>query len=463
MLTLYNSLTKKEEEFHPQTDTVGFYFCGPTVYWTQHIGNMRAFFVMDSIRRVIKFNGYKINHVMNITDVGHMTSDEDEGDDKIELTAKKENKSPEEVANYYWDLCYKDIKKLNIETPEHIVKATSVIDEIIEFIKTLIKNGFAYETQKGVYYDISKFKDYGQLGGMNLNDKLAGARIAVDDFKRNPLDFTLWVKAAENHIMKWQSPWGLGYPGWHIECSAIGRKFLGNNIDIHGGGVEHKTVHHENEIAQNFGVCGTQVVKYWVHLEHLMMDGKKMSKSLKNIESVSSIIEKGYSPLSLRYLYLTAHYSKQQNFTFESLASCETALQKIWNATVENKNGKDLVDESQIKTICKNFENAVNSNLNFPLALSYVWELLKIKNKSKQIYNALLFFDNALGLDLKNAELHLSENKCLIPADITELALKRWQAKDEKNWALADKYRKEIDDKGFTILDKKSGYDILKK
>ena len=221
-LKIFNSLTKQKQVIKPINNTVNYYFCGPTVYWYQHIGNMRAFFVMDSIRRAVKYLGYKINHAMNITDVGHMTSDEDSGEDKMEVAARREHKSPEEIAKYYWDICYQDMKDLNIETPEHICPATAVIDDIINFIQDIIDNGYGYITKNGVYFDTSKYADYGKLGGMNQNEKKFGARIEVDEEKRNPADFVLWVIAKDNHIQKWNSPWGIGYPGWHIECSTIG-------------------------------------------------------------------------------------------------------------------------------------------------------------------------------------------------------------------------------------------------
>ena len=291
-LKIYNSLTKTKQALKPINNTVTYYFCGPTVYWFQHIGNMRAFFVMDSVRRAVKYLGYNINHVMNITDVGHMTSDQDEGEDKMEVASKREQKSPEEIAKFYSNIALNDMKELNIETPEHICPATSVINEIIKFVKDIVDNGYGYITQNGVYFDTSKYYNYGKLGGMNQNDKKFGARIEVDSEKRNPADFVLWVKAKDNHIQKWDSPWGVGYPGWHIECSAIGNKFLGEHIDIHGGGVEHKTVHHENEIAQNYAKHNHEVVDIWFHLEHLMFDGGKMSKSKGAIYTLSSLKEK---------------------------------------------------------------------------------------------------------------------------------------------------------------------------
>ncbi|MBR1988014.1 MAG: cysteine--tRNA ligase, partial [Clostridia bacterium] len=369
-LKIYNSLTRKKEALQPIDNTVNYYFCGPTVYWFQHIGNMRAFFVMDTVRRAVKYLGYNINQVMNITDVGHMTSDADEGEDKMEVASKRENKTPEEIAKYYWDICFEDMKNLNIETPEHICPATSVIKDIIKFVQDIIDNGYGYITKNGVYFDTSKYSHYGELGGMNQNEKLFGARIEVDDEKRNPADFVLWVIAKDNHIQKWDSPWGVGYPGWHIECSAIGNKYLGEHIDIHGGGIEHRTVHHENEIAQNFAKCNHEVVDKWFHLEHLMFDGGKMSKSKGAIYTLSSLMENGYSPMDLRLFYLSAHYSKPQNFTFDALNSSKESYNNLKKLILKHKNGTNKIDESKIEEYKNKFSEYVADDINSPLALS---------------------------------------------------------------------------------------------
>jgi len=294
MLKLYNSLTKLKEEFKPYGDKVNMYTCGPTVYYYPHIGNMRAYLFMDNLRRTLKYNGYQLNGVMNITDVGHLTSDADEGDDKMMVASKRENKSPWEIAEYYTNIFMQEAKRLNIDLPEHICPATTVIDDIIGFVQGLLDKGYAYETSKGIYFDISKFERYGELSGKVIEQDIAGARIEVDTEKRNPQDFTVWIKAPKEHIMKWESPWGLGYPGWHIECSAIGRKYLGDHIDIHTGGVDHKPIHHENEIAQSDSLEGHKVVSNWMHLEFLQVDGGKMSKSLNNIYTLDNLIERGF-------------------------------------------------------------------------------------------------------------------------------------------------------------------------
>ena len=462
-LKLYNSLTKKLDTVKPLNNTVNYYFCGPTVYWYQHIGNMRAFFVMDSVRRAVKYLGYNINHVMNITDVGHMTSDADEGEDKMEVASKREHKTPEEIAKFYWDLCYKDMKALNIETPEHICPATSVIPEIINFIQDILDNGYGYITDKGVYYDTSKYPNYGRLSGMNQNDKLFGARIDVDEEKRNPADFVLWVIAKDNHIQKWASPWGVGYPGWHIECSTIGNKFLGEHIDIHGGGIEHKTVHHENEIAQNYAKCGHEVVDIWFHLEHLMFEGGKMSKSKGNIYTLSALIEKGYSPLDLRLFFLSAHYSKPQNFTFSALDSAKESLNNLKKLLLKHKNGENSIKKDDILSLKQKFVENIADNVNSPLALAVMWDALKNYPFSKDIYELVLDFDKFLGLRLDEVkdEITLTNN---VPKEIIELAEERKNVRIKKDYATSDILRDKINSLGYIILDRPNNdYEITKK
>ena len=280
MLNLYNTLSRKKEEFEPiDGKKVTMYSCGPTVYSYAHIGNMRTYIFMDLLRRVLKYDGYKIKGVMNITDVGHLQSDADEGEDKMEKAAKKEKKTPWEIADYYTKVFFDDLNKLNIGKPEIIAKATEHIDDMIKYVEKLIEKGYAYETSDGIYYDISKFPNYGQLSRLNLEDQIAGARVEVNPEKRNPYDFAVWKKAPKEHIMQWPSPWGMGYPGWHIECSAMSIKYLGQHFDIHTGGVDHIPVHHENEIAQNEAITGKKSVNYWCHGEFMLVNNGKMSKS----------------------------------------------------------------------------------------------------------------------------------------------------------------------------------------
>ncbi|MBO5394694.1 MAG: cysteine--tRNA ligase [Clostridia bacterium] len=452
MLKIYNSLTRKNEELKTkEAGIVNMYSCGPTVYYFPHIGNFRAYLFMDNIRRVLKYNGYKINGVMNITDVGHLTSDADEGDDKMLVASQRENKSPWEIAKFYTDVFMVDAKKLNIDLPENIVPATSVINEMIEFVKVLIEKGYAYETSKGIYFDIARFPAYGALSGMDIREKLAGARIEVDDEKRSPYDFVLWVKAPKEHIMQWESPWGMGYPGWHIECSVIGDKYLGEYIDLHTGGIDHKPVHHENEIAQSNCFYGHQVVSAWMHLEFLQIDGGKMSKSLGNLYTIADLEKKGYSAEDFRFFYFLAHYSKQQNFTFDSLDMAKNTLKSIKNLAKEHKNGNAKVDTSAYQ---QEFLDSINDDLNMPKAIAVVQKMLK-EERSSDVYLALEKFNQVLGLNLEE------END--IPQEIKDLAEKRWQAKLAKDWAVADQLRGEIDSNGYVIKDKKDGYDILRK
>lgn len=451
MLKLYNSLTRQKEDFKPYGEKVTMYSCGPTVYYYPHIGNMRAYLFMDNIRRVLKYNGYDINGVMNITDVGHLTSDADEGDDKMLVASKRENKSPWEIAKYYTNIFMQEAKRLNIDLPEHICPATTVIEDIIKFVEGLLDKGYAYETSKGIYFDISKFPDYGKLSGKIIEQDKAGARIEVDKEKRNPQDFTVWIKAPKEHIMKWESPWGLGYPGWHIECSTIGKKFLGDHIDIHTGGVDHKPIHHENEIAQSDCLEGHKVVNTWMHLEFLQVDGGKMSKSLNNIYTLDDLIAKGFEPEVFRYFYFMAHYSKQQNFTFEAMQSAKNSLYSLKQLTLEHKNGKANINTEEYE---KDFLEAINNDLNMPIALAVIWKMLK-EEKSNDIYLLMMKFNKILGFDLdcKTEE---------IPEQVKELANLRWNSKLNKDWAKADMYRNKIADLGYQVLDSKDGYEIKK-
>ena len=450
MIKLFNSLTRKKEDFVPNGEFVKMYSCGPTVYSYPHIGNMRAYLFMDNIRRVLKYNGYKLDGVMNITDVGHLTSDADEGEDKMLVASKKEHKTPWEIAKYYTEIFFNEAKKLNIDLPEHIVPATTVIDEIIKFVEGLIEKGYAYITTKGVYFDIQKFPGYGKLGN-SVDSKMAGARIDVDDEKHNPADFVLWVKAPKEHIMKWDSPWGIGYPGWHIECSAIGNKYLGEKIDIHTGGVDHKTIHHENEIAQSDCLCGHRVVNFWMHVEFLQVNGGKMGKSLNNMYVLDDLKEKGFNPEDFRYFYFNAHYSKQQNFTFEALQGAQNALKAFKNLVVSHKNGENVLDETVINNYKNEFLESINDDLNMPKALAVCQKLLK-EPKSKQVYDLMMDFNKILGFDFE-----LTKE---IPTQIKQLAEQRWQAKKNRDFALADSLRNQIETAGFVIKDSKDGYTI---
>ncbi len=343
-LRLYNTLTKRVEPFEATNNTVNMYTCGPTVYYFAHIGNFRAYVFMDTLRRVLKHNGYKVNTVMNITDVGHLTDDADSGEDKMEVQAKKENKSPYEIAEHYTSVFFEDAKKLNIEFSDiQVKKATDHIDDMIEFVKGLIETGYAYEVEGDVYFDVAKYNSkyhYGELSGVNLDDQLAGARIEVNKKKRSPYDFALWIKAPKEHIMKWNSPWSIGYPGWHIECSAMGKKYLGNQFDIHTGGVDHIPIHHANEIAQSKGLTGENQARFWMHCEFLKVDNGKMSKSLGNAFTIADLEKKGYSALDYRYLLLNANFRKVQNFTWEALEGAKIAREKLVKLALKHYKGR---------------------------------------------------------------------------------------------------------------------------
>ena len=466
-LTFYNTLTRKKEEFHSIDEKrVRMYSCGPTVYSYAHIGNFRTYIFMDTLRRVLKYNGYELKHVMNITDVGHLESDADEGEDKMEKAARKEKKDPYEIANFYTKIFLKDMEKLNIDKPEIITKATENISQMIDYVKEIIKNGYAYETSKGIYFDISKLDKYPVLSNRKLDDQIAGARVDVDPEKKNPYDFALWIKAPENHIMKWESPWGLSYPGWHLECSTMGRRFLGEEFDIHTGGVDHIPTHHENEIAQSKGATGKIPAHVWMHCEYLQVDGGKMSKSLGNTYTISQLQEKGISPLAFKLFCFTAHYRNKLNFTFEGAYGAQKALERLYDSYVKNVNGADDVEEDVIKEYEEKFLSYINDDMNMPGAMSVVWDIARNTKKSAKFANLLLKFDEVLGLDMKNAEKYLVKFKQNdseeLPAEIKKLVEERKNARAEKNWAKSDEIRDKIISLGYSIKATKDGI-IVKK
>ena len=461
---LYNTLTKQKSDFVPLNgNEVRIYSCGPTVYSYAHIGNFRTYIFMDNLRRMLEYNGYTLKHVMNITDVGHLESDSDEGEDKMEKAAKKENKSPYEIAEFYTKAFFKDMEKLHIERPEIIAKATEHIPDMLEFAKEIVKNGYGYETSTAIYFDVSKLDKYPVLSNRNIEEQIAGARVDVDPEKRNPYDFAIWIKAPKNHIMKWDSPWGLSYPGWHLECSAMSRKYLGEEFDIHTGGVDHIPTHHENEIAQSKGAFGKIPAKIWMHVEFLQIDGGKMSKSLGNVYTISQLEEKGIEALAYKLFCYTAHYRTKLNFTFEGAAASQKALNRLREAFVKHNNGNDNVDDELIQKYKNKFLDAINDDLNMPLAMSTVWELARNDLKSKKISDLLLDFDKVLGLDLKNSEKYLEEqNKVELPDEIADLLEKRKKAREEKNWQLSDEIRDVLKEKGYIVKDTKEGMTVEK-
>lgn len=458
MLKVYNTLTRRKEEFVPLNDkVVTMYSCGPTVYSYAHIGNMRAYLFMDSVRRTLKYNGYKLKGVMNITDVGHLLSDGDDGEDKMEKASREQQKSVYEIAAIYTDAFMKDLAKLNIGKPEIIAKATDHINDMIKYVEALVEKGYGYETSDGIYFDISKFKEYGKLSGLDLKGQRAGARVDVNDEKRNPADFALWKKAPKEHIMQWESPWGMGYPGWHIECSAMSRKYLGDTFDIHTGGVDHIPVHHENEIAQSEALVGHKTVDYWMHVEFMQVDGGKMSKSLKNTYTVSELEQKGYSAMAFRYFCLNTHYRKKLNFTFEGMDAAKTAYNRLLAAVHSHKGGKSF-DEEAVKKYDELFTEAINDDINIPLGLGVLWNMLKEK-PSQAIYDLAMKFDKVLGLVL---DTESAPEKVEAPEEVIKLAELRLKARKDKDWAQSDVLREQISKLGYQIIDKKDGYDIKK-
>ena len=464
MLKLYNTLTKEKSDFVPLNENeVRIYSCGPTVYSYAHIGNFRTYVFVDNLRRILEYNGYTLKHVMNITDVGHLESDADEGEDKMVKAAKKENKSPYEIAKFYTDAFFKDMDKLHIERPEIIAKATEHIPEMLEFAKEIVKNGYGYETSTAIYFDVSKLDKYPVLSNRNVEDQIAGARVDVDPEKRNPYDFAIWIKAPENHIMKWDSPWGLSYPGWHLECSAMSRKYLGEVFDIHTGGVDHIPTHHENEIAQSKGAFGKIPAKYWMHVEFLQVDGGKMSKSLGNVYTISQLEEKGIEALAYKLFCYTAHYRTKLNFTFDGALASQKALNRLRESYLKHQNGNEDIDDKLLKEYKEKFIEAINDDLNMPLAMGVVWELARNEVKSKKIADLLLDFDRVLGLDIKNSEEYLNKQKNIdIPEEITELVEKRKKARENKDWALSDEIRDELKEKGYIVKDTKDGMTLEK-
>ena len=450
----YNTLTRKKEKFIPiDTKEIKIYSCGPTVYKDATIGNLRTNIFQDILRRILRYNGYKIKHVMNITDVGHLVSDGDEGEDKMIKSAKEEHKTPLEIANHYTELFFKDLKALNIETPEVVCKATEHIKEMIEYVQKLIDNGYAYETSTAIYFDISKLDKYPILSNLNLEEQKAGARVEIDPEKRNPYDFALWIKAPENHLMKWDSPWGKSYPGWHIECSAMGKKYLGEQFDIHTGGIDLIPTHHENEIAQSKGACGKIPANYWLHGEYLLIDGGKMSKSLGNVYLLKDIINKGYDPLVYRLFTYSGHYRNKLNFTWDGIESTSKSLERLKNGYQVHKNGTDILDENdkkQLSRIEEEFHKAINDDMNMPLAMSFVWETIRYPKKSKEIADLLLKFDTVLGLKIDEP---IQKQELEIPQDVLEMIEERKIARQNKDWAKADELREKIRGMGYEVRD----------
>lgn len=461
MLKLYNTLTKKVEEFVPiKPEVVTVYACGPTVYDYAHIGNFRTYVMTDLLVRTLKYLGYKVKFVMNITDVGHLTSDADEGEDKLARGAKREGKTAWDIAKFYTEAFIADSKKLNLLEPDVRPKPTEHIAEQIKMVKTLLEKGYAYQIDDGIYFDTSKLAGYGVLTGQKFEEMKAGARVEVNPQKRNTTDFALWKfsKTPPKRQMEWESPWGLGFPGWHIECSAMSMKYLGDQIDIHAGGMDLIPIHHTNEIAQSEAATGkSPFVRYWVHGQFILVDGEKMAKSKENFYRLADVENKTFDPLALRYLYLTAHYKAFLNFTWEALDHTQRSLNQLrWQ--VSNSKRTTLSNEKlvRIDAFREKFKSALEEDLNVPKALAVAWEVVKSNIPSQDKYDLLVNFDEVLGLNLRSIS-NIKYQILNIPEEIQELLKKRENLRKKNKFEEADQMRIEIEKKGFTVEDTASG------
>ena len=452
---LYNTLTRKKEEFKPiKPGKVGMYSCGPTVYWYQHIGNMRAYVFSDVLQRVLEYNGYKVKKIVNITDVGHLTSDADTGEDKMEKAIKKEHKTASEIADFYFNQFEIDLKKLNIEMPYKWTKATDHIKEQIELIKKLEAKGFTYKTSDGIYYDSSKFKDYGKLAKLKIENLQAGKRIDMGE-KKQATDFALWKfsKPEEKRQQEWESPWGVGFPGWHIECSAMSIKYLGETFDIHTGGEDHIPIHHTNEIAQSEAATGKKFVNYWMHNAFLTFKGEKVSKSKGGLYTISELEELGYPALSYRYLCLLNLYRSPLDFSLENLTAAKNAFERLKRKVIELKQDKEK-GKDKTKDYESSFLDAVNDDLNTPNAIQVMWKVVDDKEfDSKKKISLLEKFDEVLGLGISE----MKEEKTKLPSDIAEMVKKRDEARKDKDWAESDRLRNELVSKGYNVEDTPEG------
>lgn len=443
------------------------YACGPTVYGFTHIGHGRKYVTDDVLRRTLEIiEELKVKHVQNVTDVGHLTSDGDEGEDKMEKGAMASGKTVWEVAKEYTDYFYNVMKELNILPPTIVCKATEHVDDQIALIEKIMANGYAYDTEEAVYFDVTKFEDYGKMFNQSFDDKTVGARdeVETENSKKHPQDFVLWFKRVgkyKDHVMHWPSPWGDGFPGWHIECSAMSMKYLGEQFDIHTGGEDHLSIHHPNEIAQSEAGTGKKpFVKYWIHTTFLMVDGKKMSKSLGNLYKLIDLAEKGFSPLALRYYFLTTHYRKQMNFTWEGLNGAKTALTKLNKMVIDLRDvpvtTEGFSDEG--KEYYDKFVAAMEDDLNTASALSIVWEMMKSNISDEAKKNLINVMDSVLGLNLGTEE----DKNIGIPEEIKELLTKREEARKTKNWAESDAIRNQIAEMGYKVEDYADGVKLEK-
>ena len=458
-MRIYNTLTKKIEEFIPRDkNEVKMYTCGPTVYHYAHIGNLRTYIEEDVLEKSLNYLGYPVKRVMNITDVGHLTSDADTGEDKMLKGAQREHKSVLEIAKFYTDAFFEDCKKLNIKKPDTIVPATSLIDEYIKIITKLMDTGYAYLEGGNIYFDTSKLKEYYVLTNHKADDLIIGVRddVSEDINKKNKNDFVLWFTKSkfQDQELKWDSPWGLGYPGWHIECSGISMKYLGEYLDIHCGGVDNIFPHHTNEIAQSESYLGHKWCNYWFHVEHLNDKNGKMSKSKGEFLTVSLLQEKGYNPLSYRYMVLGSHYQKNLEFSYEALDQAENDYKKLKNRINALNKDKDNLDELIYNKYQETFKEAIGNNLNTSLALTTLYDVLKSDTNDYTKVELIKSFDQVLSLDL------LKEEKEEIDEEILELVNLRTKYKKDKNFEEADKVRDKLLSLGYKVLDTREGVKV---
>ena len=472
MLNLYNTLKREIEEFKPiNPPNVGIYTCGPTVYREVHIGNFRTYLMSDFLRRTLEYNEYKVTLIKNITDVGHMRYLEGVGhhhgpiDPIIEESLKK-GKTPQEISNYYTEIFLKDEEKLNIKKAEVYPKASLHVKEMIEIIKILIKKGLAYEVSGTIYFNVKLFLDYGKLSGNTLDkmdNLLKAVRVSLETDKKESIDFALWKKAEKDRLMTWDSPWGEGFPGWHIECSAMSIKYLGDGersrtIDIHTGGEDLIFPHHEDEIAQSEGASGKKFVNYWLHGGYLLVDNQKMSRSKGNVYTISDLQKRGFDPLSFRYLTLMTHYRTKMNFTFEALSGAQTALYRLRT---------DISNWDKPKIGCAEYEqrflDAINNDLNMPEALAIVWELIKSDYPTSAKAESLFKFDEVLGFDLRaNQESGVKDQEEKIPEKLMAMIKEREELRKQKRYHLADQLRNKIKKMGYNVIDTEKGIEIKK-
>jgi len=467
-MKIFDTLSKEKRDFIPiDISNIGFYHCGPTVYWTQHIGNMRSVVLADVIHRSLIYAGYKVTFVRNYTDVGHLTSDGDHGEDKMEKGAKRENKTPAEIAQKYIDIYEQDVALLHVIPPTHTVWATKHIQEMIDMVEVLLKKGFAYQTDLAIYFDISKKLDYTKLSGQKLDELLSGTGHGdvVDSEKKNPGDFALWFFKTGKHehaLQTWENSFSKteGFPGWHIECSAMSKKYLGETFDIHMGGIEHIPIHHTNEIAQSESASGKSFVNYWIHNEHLLVNDHKMSKSEGTSYVLQDILDKDFSALDLRYFFLQAHYRSKQNFTWDALEASKQARHSLSSKIASYEDGGDINTEFK-----KLFQNAIESDFAIPEALSVLFAMLSSNISDTDKRATALDFDLVLGLGFDtyvNERVRaLVQNE--LPQNIQELLTQRIDARARKNWPLSDSIRDTLADEGYEIKDSELGQELYKK